>query len=312
MANLNINLPEDFYKEEIRCGYTVTAEMKKVWAVELDLLAELDRVCKKHNIVYYANGGTILGAVRHQGFIPWDDDLDVMLVRSEYDKLCSVADDFREPYFFQTEKTDPGSIRGHAQLRNSVTTGIVLNEYPYRDKLPFNQGIFIDIFPLDNIPANKKRRKSFYQALYREEKFFCRYRDHFYDIDTSTGVKKAVKDVYFSIKNVFAKHRNYYNKHYWKFEKIAKTYNNKNTRYVGTVIFENDHFKKSILGKPAYAQFEFMKIPVPKHAEEYLTAIYGDWHKFVKGGSAHKGIIFDTDVPYKEYIKAHEGERKSK
>lgn len=305
MINLNLKIPENFYKEEVRCEYTVTADMKKIWAIELDLLAELDRVCREHNIVYYANGGTILGAVRHKGFIPWDDDIDVMLLRSEYDKLCKVGNDFKNPYFFQTEKTDPGSIKGHAQLRNSMTTGIVLSEYPYMEKLPFNQGIFIDIFPLDNIPSNPEKRKKFYQALYREKKEYRRYRDHFYNIDTSTGIKKAMKDVYFLGKNIFEKNKKYDNKHYRNFERIAKTYNNRNTGYVGTVIFEDDRFKKSILGHPVYTQFEFMKVPIPEHAEEYLKAIYGDWHKFVKGGSVHKGIIFDTEVSYKNYIKAN-------
>ena len=152
MVDLNIKLPDDFLEEEIRCGYTVTRKMKKVWAVELDLLNELLRVCNKYNIKIFASGGTMLGAVRHKGFIPWDDDIDMGMLRKDYDKLCKIANkEFQYPYFFQTNYTDPGTLRGHAQLRNSNTTSFLQNE---GSEYSFNQGIFIDIFPMDFLLQN--------------------------------------------------------------------------------------------------------------------------------------------------------------
>ena len=125
MVELKLKLPEHFLEEEVREDYTVPAKMKEVWAVQLDLLAELMRVCEAHGIQYYADAGTLLGAVRHRGYIPWDDDLDVMMMRPDYEKLCAAASgEFRDPYFFQTQETEPGTLREHAQLRNSMTTGI--------------------------------------------------------------------------------------------------------------------------------------------------------------------------------------------
>ena len=103
-----LEIADSFYQEEERCGYVVSAHMKKVWAVELDLLYQLQQVCEKYGIQYYASGGTILGAERHKGFIPWDDDIDIMMLRDQYDLLCTHADEFEDPYFFQICETDKG------------------------------------------------------------------------------------------------------------------------------------------------------------------------------------------------------------
>ena len=119
----------EFCKEEVRCGYTVSEKMKKVWSVEMDMLKELIRVCKKYDLNYYADSGTLIGAVRHNGFIPWDDDIDVAMFREDYEKLLSVAkEEFKYPYFLQTVYSEKDYLRGHAQLRNSATTGCIKND----------------------------------------------------------------------------------------------------------------------------------------------------------------------------------------
>ena len=93
---------DDFLREEIICGYKVSTKMKKIWAVQLDLVLQLKRVCEKYNLRYFMYAGTLIGAVRHQGYIPWDDDLDIIMPRADYDKLKAVAEtEFQE-------RTDPG------------------------------------------------------------------------------------------------------------------------------------------------------------------------------------------------------------
>ena len=145
-----MEFPNGFYQEEERCGYTIPATMKRVWAVELDLLEKLQDVCARHGLRYFACGGTLLGAIRHKGFIPWDDDIDVVMFREDYEKLLEIAPlEFTEPYFFQTAFNDQKYSRGHAQLRNSNTTAILHTE---KGCYTFNQGIFLDIFPLDAVP----------------------------------------------------------------------------------------------------------------------------------------------------------------
>ena len=143
---IKLPLPKHFLEEEVRCGYRVTEKLKKIWAVELDLLNEFQRVCKKHNIKFTIFGGTLLGAVRHKGFVPWDDDLDVAMTRVEFDKLCRIAEtEFDYPYFFQTALTDRRYFFSYARLRNSETTAIISgNGTP-----DYNNGVYIDIYVLE-------------------------------------------------------------------------------------------------------------------------------------------------------------------
>ena len=88
-------LPESFFEEEVRCDFMVTKERKKIWAIELDLLRELDRVCKKYNLVYVLYCGSLLGAVRHKGFILWDNDLDSLLVMQNIRIIYKMKDKTR-------------------------------------------------------------------------------------------------------------------------------------------------------------------------------------------------------------------------
>ena len=134
-----------FLTEEIRNDFFVSIERKKLWTVLLDLLIELDEVCTRNNLRYFILGGTLLGAVRHKGFIPWDDDIDVCMPREEYEKLLKLQNEFKHPYFLQTPYTDPNFFWSSTKLRNSNTTQIV-DMFKYQG---FNQGICITIFPLD-------------------------------------------------------------------------------------------------------------------------------------------------------------------
>ena len=140
-------LGEDFFAEEVRCEYLVTEKMKKIWAVIIDLYLEFARICDKYSLNYYGYGGTILGAIRHEGFIPWDDDLDVCMPRADYDKFLAIASkELSEPYFIQTPQTDPGYYKTIARLMNKNTT------YASRAFLHSGMahGCILDILPLDN------------------------------------------------------------------------------------------------------------------------------------------------------------------
>lgn len=86
--------------EEVRCGHLVTAQTKRIWNIQLNLAARLLEVCKKHNLKIWCDGGTLLGAIRHKGFIPWDDDMDFAMMRKDFDILQKVAtEEFSYPFF---------------------------------------------------------------------------------------------------------------------------------------------------------------------------------------------------------------------
>lgn len=307
MVKLKLQLPEGFLEEEVRCDYVVSSKTKELWAVLLDLLVEFDRVCKKHDIVYFASGGTMLGAVRHKGFIPWDDDIDLMMFRDQYDKLCEIAPtEFQYPYFFQTEKTDFGHLKGHAKLRNSDTTGML--KWDANHHFSFNQGLFIDIFPLDSVVDdddlfNQQKTEA---IIYRESarRWASWTRQHY--VPESNCLKNIIKLVFGRLFEYWIKKK--VDRDFDKFESVCKRYNHLKTEKVSTLgfIFEEE---KHVKYRGDYEQlvnmdFEFLTIPVGGGYEHGLTVRYGNYMDMIHAESDHGGIFLcDTSISYRDYLK---------
>ena len=305
MVDLKIELPDGFLEEEVRCDYTVTKDIKEVWAIEIDLLMQLDEVCKKHNLKCYITDGTMLGTVRHKGFIPWDDDIDVTMFRDDYEKLLKVAEtEFKYPYFLQTEYSDPGCLRGHAQLRNSATTGILKTE---EGKFKFNQGLFLDVFVMDNVIDDKKlfeQQKKDAEKYRKRAVKYARWSTRYYKQNTW---QSKVKGILYPVVNTFLRKTKLEEKNFRKFEEVCKRYNNMETKYVTTLEFSFDIERwgkrlKSYFDKVEYMPFEFIKLPISVDYDEMLRNDYGDYMVFKKGASAHGDMIIDTDRSYTEYI----------
>ena len=116
----------------------------------LDILKEIDRICEKHGIRYWLFAGTLLGAVRHQGFIPWDDDCDIGMMREDFEKFESVIEELPPHLFYQTPQTDPHYTKKFIKIRSNR---IKLIEMEESFNEPYNQGVFVDIFIHDYYPS---------------------------------------------------------------------------------------------------------------------------------------------------------------
>jgi len=286
-------ISEDFLKEEVRNGFLVTTERKKVWAILLDLMVVFDKVCKKHNIRYFLDSGSLLGAVRHNGFIPWDDDIDVTMPRDDYERFVKLSDEFSHPYFLQTPYTDPEYFYSFAKIRNSETSAIT-QMFRYQ---PFNHGIWISIFPLDKFPL-KEGEEIYYQIrqLTAENSTYMRMKNPYLDENN----KKRVEN--YSGRDPLDT--------YEEIQKIATQFNNSDTEFWGSIILTIVKFGRKPLPVKSFDNvedhpFEHLHFPIPSGYDAVLRTQYGNYMQLppVEEREAHDTSLFDADNPYTYYIK---------
>lgn len=300
MLPIKIDLPDDFLEEEVRCGYVVTTKMKKVWAVQLDLLAELERVCKKYHLTYYADSGTLIGAIRHNGYIPWDDDIDIVMLRRDYDKLLRIAHkEFRQPYFLQSAYSEKRYVRGYSRLRNSDTTAIVESDV---DK-EYNCGIFIDIFPLDHIPDNPIVFNIWKKEIVLIKRALKGWAYYGLSSDISFP-KNILKKI-----NILLLNKIGYLRAFRFYERTCGLFNSKKTKRLSYIAYS--YGKKKHLWECTcfddleYKPFEFTEINVPVGYDSRLRVEYGNYMEIRRASSAHGDVIFEPEIPYKQYKKMH-------
>jgi lipopolysaccharide cholinephosphotransferase len=287
-------LGEDFFQEEIRCDYLVSAKMKRIWAVLLDMYMSFAEVCDKYNLKYFAFGGSVLGAVRHGGFIPWDDDIDVGLFRKDYEFFLKVAEkELPEPLFLQTPYTDDGYYGSGAKIRNS-STAAVDNVIKHNR---FNQGLFIDVFPIDDccLSTAEADREKIYELVKKCGVAMRKGSRYLTDRQKQDEIRYATKSPLQDWENV---------------QKIASNPNYKNSEYCTLAVFTGYPTKNMIWRKNAYSEiihcpFEGIEMAIPKDYDHVLSVLYGAYYLLPqreKRGVCHDGFVFNPDKPYKELL----------
>lgn len=281
----------DFLLPEKICDFLVTEKSKKIWAISIDLLVQLDAVCRKHGLKYSLGFGSLLGIVRHHGFIPWDDDVDVVMPRADYEKLKKYKNEFRNPYFLQFPGEDNGYALSFAKLRNSNTTSI---SWPFRYET-FNQGIFLDIFPLDNYSLNNfEENYSKIKSLVAEcSASMRRSNPHPDDADLlklkQFPIARDVKTITSELDSVLRINEQYPSNKYiiWSF--LVYDY-------------QRMTFSKDIHDDLVDDDFYGHSVYVPRNADEILRIMYGDYMKMPpveQRGVWHNKEYMNPDIPYK-------------
>ena len=296
---IQIALPEHFLDEEVRCDYVVTSRMKRIWAVELDLLAKFDKVCARHSINYVALWGTALGAVRHNGYIPWDDDIDVAMDRENYKKLCAVApDEFSAPYFFQNPLTDRACFSPVARLRNSLTTAAIKGF----DTIGYNNGIYIDIDVLDGRADTrfKRRVQDFAKHL-----LLVPIQAYNRTCSPAGSLSKLIAYLLNPLWHIVR-----YETWVRWYEKVLGWYTPRTDRLCVASSFADQNWEgwvtKNDLKNSHRHKFEFLGVPLPGHVEEFLNRSYEDYSVLPDvscRGVWHEGqVLFNPDIGYKEFL----------
>ncbi len=269
--------------------------LKEHQAVLLELLEEFDRICKKHRISYSLFAGSALGAVRHGGFIPWDDDLDVVMLRSEYERFMQIApDEVSSPYYVQREYSDKWPMH-FSKLRKNNTTCLE----KYHPKMPdTHQGIYIDIFPCDNLYDKPFMRKLQYYAA----RIVVARNLYIRGYETDNKFKKLFMAFCSILPHKFL-HRFAVNK---------KQNNTKmlHTFFGGTSRYEKGIFPREWLAELQEIQFENLKVYVSKHSDALLTTLYGDYMTLPPEEERRckvHAVLVDTEKPYTEYKDYRDG-----
>lgn len=186
-------------------------ELEKLHSIGLEMLIELDRICRKNDIKYSLDGGTLLGAIRHKGFIPWDDDVDVIMLRHEYAKFrrACIKDLDKEKFFLQDYTTDKNYRWGYAKMRRRGTSFIRKGQ----ERLRQQDGVFMDIFVVDRVPDVKPERAVHHFLCYLIRKGLYSELGKTQSTNIASKllfafVSKIPRDFFFKLRNRLAKYTN--------------------------------------------------------------------------------------------------------
>lgn len=273
-------------------------QIKKLHNVLFEMLCDIDFVCRKYNIGYFLGGGTLLGAIRHKGFIPWDDDIDIMMFRDQYDRLGSViletfGDKYEIKYEMQSEEDATSFLK------------IFLNGTEYLEALTecwdTPHKIFIDIFPIescDKINFSGKIKAKKYDLLNRMKNLRL---DAIRPSKTLLKISKTSKELkkYYKLRRRLGTIAKIFPMrfYYRSIKKMTNKYD-PNSEYVNipsAISYYREYLKREIFGSVVEVEFEGKKFFAPVGYKEYLHNLYGDYMKIPPEDKRERHIALKVD-----------------
>lgn len=271
-----------------------TAEqLQELKHIEKEMLRCFAELCQKLNLRYYLLGGTLLGAVRHQGFIPWDDDIDVGMPRADYEVFLEKGPALMpEHLFIQSVQSDPEYLMCFAKIRNSNTT-FLETSVNHRN---INHGVFIDVFPLDYYPERVKAQSAFERKKQQ------------YNARISMAFNLPKPPIKTRIKLMVIKWMNpSLRKAIQKRERLYRSVANSSlVANLGGAWGKKEIVPFDWYGEGTELVFEGLQVSVPAQYQKWLTQVYGDYMKLPpeeKRVSHHYTDVIDLHKPYTEYVR---------
>ena len=269
---------------------TYKGKLTSVQQILLGYLLEIDQICRKNDIKYFLAGGTLLGAIRHQGFIPWDDDADVMMLREDFDRFMKIADRELPPNIFvQTYQTEPGNHNAFTKLRINDT----LFATAFTSRFPdMHNGIFFDVLSHDRTGKhNWSRKLHLMWTMASRSIVFNKWGNQNIKSGGSHPVLCKIGDyVKYLVPMRFAE---------WMRERAYRFFKNRKTGWLYDGMGRNlsrGPFPEEWLKEAVYVPFEGCMLPVPKEYDKYLTWLYGDYMKMIPVSSrrtSHSIMLMD-------------------
>lgn len=282
-------------EDECRDGFCVDKKRKKIWEIELNMLDYLKMICKEHRIKWFLIGGSAIGAVRHKGFIPWDDDIDLGMKRDDFERFIKYAPKYLpEQYELQYGlKSDNSEFHYFCRIRDKKSTGIIRQEYATNGV----KGVFIEIYPFDNVPSSKVLRtiqwkmSMAYIELIRNRVYHT-YMGKMARVLDCCNKNKSTQELYD------------------KWLKLCQKYNSKKSQLVDTVSIpgysesEVDLFKIEDISSVYQVPFETTTANIAVGNDNCLRKTYGDYMQLPP--EEERGMHHQTEIfydPFKSYIE---------